>query len=75
MRNQGGFIEEQRPGERGLAHLIEHLVFLSPTNGAPDDLHHFLHVGPTVTLPAPAVATTTWQESALSDQMHRLVRR
>lgn len=63
MRNEGGFIEERRPGERGLAHLIEHLAFLSPTTGAADDPHHFLHVGPKVTFPAPTVATTTWRES------------
>jgi len=63
MRNEGGFIEERRPGERGLTHLIEHLAFLSPTTGAPDDLHHLLHVGPKVTLAAPSAGTTSWRET------------
>jgi len=45
MRNEGGFIEEQRPGERGLTHLIEHLVFVSPTINAPNDLHHLVKIG------------------------------
>ena len=31
MLVQGGFIAERRPGERGLAHLIEHVAFISPT--------------------------------------------
>lgn len=63
MRNEGGFIEERRPGERGLAHLIEHLAFLSPTTGAADDLHHLLNVGPKVTLAAPSAGTTSWRET------------
>jgi hypothetical protein len=63
MRVEGGFLAERRPGERGLAHLIEHLVFHSPTERAPDDLHHFINVGLPLTFPAPFVATTTWRES------------
>ncbi|MFD1949727.1 M16 family metallopeptidase [Sphingomonas arantia] len=63
MRNEGGFIAEHRPGERGLAHLIEHVVFHSPTVGSPDDLDHFTRVGLQLTLPAPHVATTSWRES------------
>lgn len=63
MRNQGGFIEERRPGERGLSHLIEHLAFLSPTTGAADDLHHLLRVGPKVTFGAPSAGTTSWRET------------
>lgn len=63
MRDEGGFIAERRPGERGLAHLIEHLVFLSPTTGAPDKLHHFLRVGLPLSFPASSVATTTWRET------------
>jgi hypothetical protein len=63
MRNEGGFIAEQRPGERGLAHLLEHIVFHSPTRTAPDDLDRFLRVGLPLTFPAPTVATTTWRES------------
>jgi hypothetical protein len=63
MRNEGGFLEEQRPGERGLAHLIEHIAFLSPTTGAPDDLHHLVHIGSHVTFPAPSAGTTSWRET------------
>lgn len=63
MRNEGGFIEERRPGERGLAHLIEHIAFLSPTIGAPDDLHHLLHVGLPLTFSAPSAGTTSWRET------------
>lgn len=63
MRNEGGFIAERRPGERGLAHLIEHVVFHSPTVGFPDDPDHFTRVGLQLTLPAPHVATTSWRES------------
>lgn len=63
MRNEGGFIAERRPGERGLAHLIEHVVFHSPTVGSPDDPDHFTRVGLQLTLPAPHVATTSWRES------------
>ncbi len=63
MRNEGGFIEERRPGERGLAHLIEHIAFLSPTIGAPEDLHHLPRVGLPLTLPAPSAGTTNWRET------------
>lgn len=63
MRNEGGFIAERRPGERGLAHLIEHIVFHSPTVGSPNDADHFTRVGLQLTLPAPHVATTSWRES------------
>jgi hypothetical protein len=63
MRNEGGFIEERRPGERGLTHLIEHLVFTSPTINAPDELRHFPKVGLPLTFPAPSAATTSWRES------------
>ena len=63
MRNEGGFIAERRPGERGLAHLIEHIVFHSPTRTAPDELDRFLRVGLPLTFPAPDVATTSWRES------------
>ncbi|MBA4049073.1 MAG: hypothetical protein C0476_11090 [Sphingomonas sp.] len=63
MRNEGGFIAEQRPGERGLAHLIEHLFFHSPTKAAPDDVHRFLRIGLPLTFSAPTAGTTTWRES------------
>ncbi|KQN37600.1 hypothetical protein ASG37_11245 [Sphingomonas sp. Leaf407] len=63
MRNEGGFIAERRPGERGLAHLIEHVVFHSPTRGSPDDRDHFIRIGLQHTFPAPEVATTSWRES------------
>ncbi|MXP29610.1 hypothetical protein GRI58_12365 [Porphyrobacter algicida] len=63
MRNEGGFIEERRPGERGLAHLIEHIAFLSPTINAPDDLHHLIKIGSHLTLPAPSAGTTSWRET------------
>lgn len=63
LRNEGGFIAERRPGERGLAHLIEHIVFTSPTTGSPNDLDHFKRVGLQITFPAPHVATTSWRES------------
>jgi hypothetical protein len=63
MRNEGGFIAERRPGERGLAHLIEHVVFHSPTTDTPDDRDHFTRMGLQWTLPAPQVATTNWRES------------
>ena len=65
MRNEGGFIAERRPGERGLAHLIEHLFFVSPTETAPDDLGHFVHVGLPLTFPAPSAGTTSWRETNL----------
>ncbi|KQN13309.1 hypothetical protein ASE79_20025 [Sphingomonas sp. Leaf28] len=45
MRNEGGFIAERRPGERGLAHLIEHVAFHSPTVAAPDDYDHLKRIG------------------------------
>lgn len=63
MRNEGGFIAERRPGERGLAHLIEHLVFHSPTKAAPNDAHHFLRIGLPLTFSAPTAGTTSWRES------------
>jgi len=63
MRVKGGFLAEQRPGERGLAHLIEHLVFHSPTRNAPNDLHRFGKIGMPLTLPEPAGGTTSWRES------------
>jgi hypothetical protein len=63
MRNEGGFLAERRPGERGLAHLIEHIVFHSPTRSAPDELDRFLRVGLPLTFPSPGVATTSWRES------------
>ncbi|MEG3163994.1 insulinase family protein [Sphingomonas sp. PB2P19] len=63
MRNEGGFIAERRPGERGLAHLIEHIAFVSPTVGAPDDLHHLPHVGLKVTVAGGRPASTSWRES------------
>jgi zinc protease len=63
MRVTGGFLAERRPGERGLAHLIEHLVFHSPTRAAPDELRRFRQVGFPLTLPQPAGGTTTWRES------------
>lgn len=63
MRNEGGFIAERRPGERGLAHLIEHVVFQSPTLGSPDEARHFQRIGLQLTFPAPHVATTSWRES------------
>lgn len=63
MRNEGGFIEEQRPGERGLTHLIEHLVFVSPTINAPNDLHHLVKIGLPLTFAAPSAGTTSWRET------------
>ncbi len=63
MRNEGGFIAERRPGERGLAHLIEHVAFLSPTSNAPSDLHHLPHIGLPLTFPAPSAGTTSWRET------------
>ncbi|WP_375403937.1 M16 family metallopeptidase, partial [uncultured Sphingomonas sp.] len=63
MRVEGGFIAERRPGERGLAHLVEHIVFRSPTNAAPDELHRFPRVGLPLTFPAPTAASTSWRES------------
>ncbi len=63
MRNEGGFIEEQQPGERGLTHLIEHLVFVSPTLNAPNDLHYLPKIGLPLTFPAPSAGTTSWRET------------
>jgi Peptidase M16 inactive domain/Insulinase (Peptidase family M16) len=63
MRVEGGFIAERRPGERGLAHLIEHVAFESPTNEAPEDLHHVRRVGGPLTLPAPSAGTTSSGDS------------
>lgn len=63
MRVSGGFLTERRPGERGVAHLIEHIVFLSPTKAAPNDYRRFRQVGFPLTLPDPAGATTSWRES------------
>lgn len=63
MKVEGGFLAERRPGERGLAHLIEHLVFHSPTRSAPNDLRRFRSVGMPLTFPEPAGATTTWRDS------------
>ncbi len=65
MRNEGGFIAERRPGERGLAHLIEHLFLVSPTLSAPDDARHFIRIGGPITLPAPSAGTTSWRETNL----------
>lgn len=63
MRNEGGFIAERRPGERGLSHLIEHLVFLSPTRAAPDTFRRFVEVGIPLTFDAPTAATNSWRET------------
>lgn len=63
MRVAGGFLAEARPGERGVAHLIEHLAFTSPTTGSPDDLGHFPRLGLPLTYPAPSAATTEWGDS------------
>lgn len=63
MRNEGGFIAEHRPGERGLAHLIEHIVFHSPVAGAPDDFDHLKRIGVPLTLPAPNAGSTSWRET------------
>lgn len=63
MRNEGGFIAERRPGERGLAHLIEHIAFVSPTRTAPNDLDRFLRVGLPLTFPVPSAGTTSWRET------------
>lgn len=68
MRVEGGFIAERRPGkggpgERGLSHLIEHVVFASPTTAAPDQMRRFPEVGLPLTFPAASAATTSWRES------------
>ncbi len=63
MRNEGGFIVERRPGERGLAHLIEQIAFHSPTVAAPDDFDHLKRIGIPLTLPAPNAGFTSWRET------------
>jgi predicted Zn-dependent peptidase len=63
LRVEGGFLAERRPGERGLAHLIEHLVFHSPTRTAPNAYRRFRQVGFPLSLPEPAGGTTSWRES------------
>jgi zinc protease len=63
MRNEGGFIAERRPGERGLAHLIEHVAFHSPTVAAPGDFDHLKRIGIPLTLPAPNAGSTSWRET------------
>lgn len=63
MRNEGGFIAEHRAGERGLAHLIEHIAFHSPTVAAPDDLDHLKRIGLPLTFPAPNAGSTSWRET------------
>ena len=63
MRDEGGFIAEHRPGERGLAHLIEHIVFHSPTVSLPDDVDHLRRLGLPLTLPAPNAGSTSWRET------------
>ncbi|WP_164523703.1 insulinase family protein, partial [Sphingomonas sp. S-NIH.Pt15_0812] len=63
MRNEGGFIAEQRPGERGLAHLVEHVAFHSPTMAAPDEFDHLKRLGIPLTLPAPNAGSTSWRET------------
>ncbi|MEL7699439.1 MULTISPECIES: M16 family metallopeptidase [Citromicrobium] len=63
IRVKGGFLAEHRPGERGLAHLIEHLAFASSTRSAPDQIRRFRQVGFPLSLPSPAGGTTTWRES------------
>lgn len=62
-RNEGGFIVERRPGERGLAHLIEHIAFHSPTVAAPDEFDHLKRIGIPLTLPAPNAGSTSWRET------------
>lgn len=63
MRNEGGFIAERRPGERGLAHLIEHVAFHSPTIAAPKDYDRLRRIGVPLTLPAPNAGSTSWRET------------
>ena len=63
MRNEGGFIAERRPGERGLAHLIEHIVLHSPVIGAPEDFDHLKRIGMPLTRPAPNAGSTSWRET------------
>lgn len=63
MRNEGGFIAERRPGERGLAHLIEHIAFHSPVVAAPDEGDRLPRIGLPLTLPAPDAGSTSWRET------------
>lgn len=63
IRVKGGFLAEQRPGERGLAHLVEHLVYYGPTEKAPDKLWRFREVALPLSFFEPAGGTTTWRES------------
>ena len=63
VRIEGGFLAEERPGQRGLAHLIEHLALISPTKGAPDELRRFVRIALPLTLPAPSAGTTSWSET------------
>lgn len=63
LRVRGGFLAERRPGERGLAHLIEHIVFHSPTRTAPDEYDRFRRIGFPLSFPEPAGGTTSWRES------------
>jgi hypothetical protein len=63
VRNEGGFIAERRPGEQGLAHLIEHIAFLSPTAKEPNDFRHLVRIGLPLTFPAPNAGSTSWRET------------
>jgi len=60
MRVEGGFIAEERPGERGLVHLIEHLAFQGSTNLPQGGM---IKVGLPLTFPAPSAGATDWQSS------------
>lgn len=53
MRVEGGFIDERRPGERGLAHLIEHIAIEGD----------FRRILVPLTFPAPTAGTTSWGET------------
>ena len=55
-----GFIDEQRPGERGHAHLIEHLAFHGSTN-LPRG--RFQELGYPISVPELAVASTIWDRT------------
>ena len=55
-----GFIDEQRPGERGHAHLIEHLAFHGSTN-LPRG--RFQELGYPISVPELAVASTVWDRT------------
>jgi hypothetical protein len=67
MRVKGGFLAEQRPGERGLAHLIEHLVFHSPTRNNSNDFHRFGKIGMPRARPEPAGGRGQSVESTLDN--------